>query len=350
MRILYLYAELMGYQIPVFDVYVRHYGCEVHVVHWDQRKLTPYKPPTVSGVVYYPRSAYSRRQLVELAATIDPNLVYVSGWMDRGYLSVCRFLRRRGIPVASGFDDQWMGTLRQRAAAFTPGAVRRMHFSHAWVFGPYQFEFAARLGFRKQETLFNCCSADVRLFNDAHLKAQPGKRLKYPHRLLCVARFDRVKGIDLLVSAWRNIRRDRKDWELSFVGNGPLGDSLAKEPDVCVKPFAHPDQLVDEVAASGCLVLPSRIEPWGLVLHEFAAAGLPIVCSDACGAAPLFVVPGDNGYVFQSEDVGSLERSLLKVINSSDEILRRMSARSHEYGQRITPELTAASFMSILEN
>jgi len=349
MRILYLYAELMGYQIPVFDSYVRHYGCEVHVVHWDQRKLTPYKPPPVNGVVYYPRSAYDRRQLVDLAAAIKPSIAYVSGWMDRDYLSVCRFLRRAEVPVASGFDDQWTGTLRQRAASFIPAAIRRMHFSHAWVFGPYQFEFAARLGFRKEETIFNCCSADLTLFNEAHLKSLPVKRLKYPHRFLCVARFDAVKGIDLLVSAWKNIRRDRKDWELYFVGNGPLGESLAKEPEVCVMQFVQPDQLVDEVAASGCLVLPSRKEPWGVVLHEFAAAGLPIICSDACGAAPLFVVPGDNGYLFQAGDVGSLERSMLKVINSSDEDLRAMSTRSHEYGQRITPELTAASFMSILE-
>lgn len=285
---------------------------------------------------------------MDLAATIKPSIAYVSGWMDRDYLRVCRFLRRAGVPVVSGFDDQWTGTLRQKVASFTPAAIRKMHFSHAWVFGPYQFEFAARLGFTKQETIFNCCSADLALFNGAYLKAQPAKRLKYPHRFLCVARFDGVKGIDLLVSVWKSIRRDRRDWELCFIGNGPLAESLANEPDVSVKQFIQPDQLVDEVVAGGCLVLPSRKEPWGLVLHEFAAAGLPIICSDACGAAPLFVVAGDNGYVCQAGDVESLERSMMNVIKSSDDDLRAMSTRSHEYGQRITPEMTAASFMSIL--
>ncbi|MEO8284690.1 MAG: hypothetical protein ABI568_15030, partial [Pseudarthrobacter sp.] len=75
----------------------------------------------------------------------------------------------------------------------------------------------------------------------------------------------------------------------------------------------------------------------------------PVVCSDACGAVPLFVTPGNNGYVFEAGDVGSLERNMLKVINSTDDDLRAMSARSHEHGQRISPELAAASFMSILE-
>jgi glycosyltransferase involved in cell wall biosynthesis len=344
-----LYAEIMGYQIPVFDQYVRSYGCDVHVVHWDQRKLTPYQPPALDGVVYYPRSAYNRQQLLELAAVLNPSAVYVSGWMDRDYLSVCRFLRRRGVPVAAGFDDQWHGTLRQRVASFVPASVRRSVFSHAWVFGPWQFEYAARLGFTKQETIFNCCSADLALFNEAYRSCQVAKSRRYPHRFLCVARFDVVKGVDLLVRAWKNIRSRRNDWELCFLGNGPLRESLAKEPDVDVLPFVQPDQLIPRVAAAGCLILPSRFEPWGLVLHEFAAAGLPIICSDACGAAPLFVVPGANGYTFPAGNVAGLERQMLKMIEATDEELGAMSGRSHEYGQRITPELTAASFMSMLE-
>lgn len=320
----------------------------MHVVHWDHRKLTPYRPPEVDGVTYYSRSAYDRRRLMDLVRDIDPDIVYVSGWMDRDYLSACRMLRRAGVPVVSGFDDQWTGTLRQRVASFMPDALRTLHFSHAWVFGPYQFEFAARLGFRKHETIFDCCSADLALFNDAHRKAAPIRRVRYPHRFICVARFDSVKGVDLLVTAWKNIRRDRRDWELCFIGNGSLAPSLAAEPDVTVKEFIQPDQLVDEVAAAGCLVLPSRKEPWGVVLHEFAAAGLPIICSDACGAAPMFVVPGNNGYICEAGSVASLERGLLRIINTNDDELRTMSARSHEYGQRITPAMTAASFLSIV--
>jgi glycosyltransferase involved in cell wall biosynthesis len=349
MRILYLYAELMGYQIPVFDLYVRQFGCAVDVVHWDQRKLTPYQPPAVDGVAYHPRSRYDRRGLLDFAASTKPDIAYVSGWMDRDYLAVCRYLRRNSVPVASGFDDQWIGTPRQRAAALLPGALRKAHFSHAWVFGPYQFEFAARLGFRKEEIIFNCCSADLALFNDAYDRSISSKRQRYPHRFLFVGRLEPIKGVDLLVEAWRSIRAERRDWELRFVGNGVLADRLESEPDVCVKDFAQPDDLVAEVGAAGCLVLPSREEPWGVVLHEFAAAGLPIVCSDACGAAPLFVVPGYNGYICEGADVESLARSMLKIVRSSDDELAMMAARSHECGQRITPELTAASFMSILQ-
>jgi len=349
MRILYLYAELMGYQVPVLEVYVRKYGCEVHVVHWDHNKLTPYAPPILNGIAYYPRSAYDRGGLVQLAAKIRPQIACVSGWMDRDYLSVCRFLRSEGIPVVSGFDDVWTGSLRQKVASFVPSALRRRYFSHAWVTGPYQFEFAARLGFKKEETIFNCYSADVPLFNKAFHSSRPSKIVKYPHRFLCVARFDPVKGIDLLVDAWRDLRGKRKDWELCFVGNGPLGESLAKVPEVSVKPFVPPEGLLDEAAASGCLVLPSRKEPWGVVLHEFAAAGLAIICSDVCGAAPMFVTPGANGYIFRAGDLDSLQRSMLNIINSSDETLQDFSTRSHEYGQHITPDLTAASFMSILE-
>jgi glycosyltransferase involved in cell wall biosynthesis len=95
--------------------------------------------------------------------------------------------------------------------------------------------------------------------------------------------------------------------------------------------------------------VPSRKEPWGLVLHEFSAAGLPIICSDECGAAPLFIVPNYNGYMFKALDIEDLVNQMLKIINMSDDQLVRMSQKSHFLGQRITPEISAASFMSIID-
>ena len=97
----------------------------------------------------------------------------------------------------------------------------------------------------------------------------------------------------------------------------------------------------------GCFILPSRNEPWGLVLHEFAAAGFPIICSENCGAVPMFVINNFNGYTFTPNNTEDLENQMLKIINSSDEELLKKSLCSHTMGQRITPEITAANFLSL---
>ena len=350
MKILYLYSELMGYQIPVLKEYVTKYGAEVHFFHWDHKKMTPYTPPEIDNIFYYKRSEFSTSQLKKFVIKCNPDIVYISGWMDKGYLSVVMPLRKNGVPVVAGIDDMWWKTNRQRLASILFPAFRKLFFSHAWVAGPYQYEFAKRLGFRNFEIRFNSLSADIEIFNSAFNKSIVKKKEKYPHRFIYVGRFEPVKGVDVLAKAWRNISDQKKDWELYIIGNGSLYDYLTSFSDLITLDFMQPEILVNEVEKSGCFVLPSRKEQWSLVLHEFSAAGLPIICSDICGAIPVFVTEKYNGYTFKSNNVNDLEKKMLKIINSTDEELIKMSENSHLVGQKITPQISAASFLSILDH
>ena len=167
MRILYLYAEIMGYQLPVFEEYTTMYDAEVHVVHWDHKKLTPYAIPYLKNVVFYNRSDFNYTKLVSLVKSIMPNIVYVSGWMDKDYLKVCTELKSMGIPIVAGCDTQWKGSFRQIVASFLFRLTYKRSLSYIWVAGPYQFEYARKLGFNKSEIIFNCLSADNNLFETA---------------------------------------------------------------------------------------------------------------------------------------------------------------------------------------
>jgi len=138
MKILYLYSELMGYQIPILRQYVENYNAEVHVMHWDHKKQTPYIPPTIDNVFFYDRSKYKTNELMKFVSEINPDIIYISGWMDRGYLNAIIKPRRKGIPVVCGFDDIWFKTIRQRIASIIFPIFKYLFFSHAWVAGPYQ--------------------------------------------------------------------------------------------------------------------------------------------------------------------------------------------------------------------
>jgi len=348
--ILYLYAELMGYQIPIFEELIENYKVELHIVHWDKKKLTPYIPPKLRNVKYYNRSEYNRKELLQLADKIQPNLMYISGWMDKDYLYVAKQFRKTNIPIVAGSDTQWKGNIRQWIASIIfPYTVKRC-FSHIWVAGPYQYEYARKLSFKKKEIIFNCLSANTDLFNQAYSKSLQKKKENYSHKFLYVGRFEKIKGLEILIKAWSDIsREDKKDWELCLIGNGTMKTFLEKQTDVIVMDFMQPDDLAEEIEAAGCFILPSLIEPWALVLHEFAAAGMPIICSEVCGAAPVFVINAYNGYIFKNGSVLELQKSMKKVIATSDEDLFKMGERSHQYGQKISPKVAAASLMSIMD-
>ena len=148
MRILYLYTELMGYNLPVLRQLVERYGASIDVIHWNRNKLTPYKPDAIPGVTFHERAALTPAGMVELALKRSPQVVYITAWMDRGYLPVARALKARGVPVVTGLDSQWTGSLRQRLGAqLVRWVYKPRYFSHVWVPGPLQFEYAARIGF-----------------------------------------------------------------------------------------------------------------------------------------------------------------------------------------------------------
>lgn len=348
MKILYLYAAVMGYTMATIRELSLRYSLEIHVVHWDNKKRSPFQPQFTENVFFYPRSEYSVAKMKDLARQVGADLVVCSGWQDKGYLQIASILRKKGVPVVAGIDTQWKGSLRQHVASIF-GFYLKRYFSHAWVAGSNQFEFARRLGFKKKEIIFDLYSADTAFFNAAYSTCKKDKEIRYPHRFLFVGRLEKVKAVDLLADAWANLAEKKKDWELVFIGNGSLKDSLQKQRGITVKDFMQPDFLKQEVRDAGCFILPSRGDAWGVVIHEFTAAGLPLVCSDVCGAAQSFLIHGLNGFCFESETVESLTKQMLNIIESSDEVLCKMSEHSHELAQRITPATSAANLLSILD-
>ena len=57
--------------------------------------------------------------------------------------------------------------------------------------------------------------------------------------------------------------------------------------------------------------MPSRYEPWGVAIAEAAAAGLPILCTEACGASVELVRPYYNGLIVPTDDAQSLADAMI---------------------------------------
>lgn len=92
--------------------------------------------------------------------------------------------------------------------------------------------------------------------------------------------------------------------------------------------FRQIDELPRFYAHAGCFVHPALEEPWGLVLNEAMACGLPILSGNNVGAAEELVDEGVNGWTFDAEDVGEMEKSLRKMAGQSEEQRLAMGAAS----------------------
>jgi glycosyltransferase involved in cell wall biosynthesis len=63
-------------------------------------------------------------------------------------------------------------------------------------------------------------------------------------------------------------------------------------------------------------VLPSRHEPWGLIVNEVMNAARPVIISDDVGCAPDLIQNGVNGFIYPVGDVRALEQALRSVLDT----------------------------------
>jgi len=354
-KILVLYSTYVPCAYVVNKALIKA-GAEVHVVRWDAEiiflkknfKHSVYTPQETKGLSLYNRSDFKNvNELYGLVEKLNPQIILVSGTMDKLYLKVCSRIRQKtNIPVVCNTDEQYNGTIKNWVKIILSPVSQKRWFDYMFVPSYWQYEMALKYGYKRDKILlYNLC-ADVELFARTDIE----KKVKsYPKNFLFIGRYSPEKGLTQLKAAWRQIK-DKKGWTLTLVGDGPLKPELENQPDILCLNHLSQEGLLDLVQESGCFVLPSLSDPHPLVLHEAVAAGLPIVCSNVCGSILHFVLSSYNGYIFSHNKANDLKCKMEKIINLSDEELIEFSRNSRKLSTRITPEITAKTILSILEN
>lgn len=341
--ILYLYREIMPYNIPVLKALVNR-GYEIHVVQDDEKKFTSYVPEAIDGVSFYKKSDFDSSSLKDFSFKINPVIIYISDRTIPLYNKIgVLYNKKKKVPVISGNDTPWYGG-KQWFNVLTSFFRHKRFFSHMIVAGMRQYEYAKKLGFSNDNIIFPMNSANTAVFTVNEIDEN---RFKDKKDLLFVGRFVKVKGLDLLVKAWQRI--DNKNGaKLILVGNGDLLDKYSLPDDIEVHKFSNQQELLKLSERCIGFVLPSIFEPWGVVIHEFAAAGLPIIATNVCGAVPYLVINNYNGYVIKENDVDSLKNAISKLMSLDSDELLDMGRRSRELSKSIYPERVAAAILSTL--
>lgn len=176
-------------------------------------------------------------------------------------------------------------------------------------------------------------------------------------RILFAGRFMEQKNPTHLVEAL--IRLENLPWTCTMAGDGPLFEQVRQRAAdsglagrFSFPGWVTPEQVLDLMASSDILALPSRSEGLPVVGVQGLAMGLALVLSDAGGNVEL-VQPGQNGHLFPAGDLNALTESLRSLLTSPSAI-QSAQAKSREMAKafdlNVIVEKYEAIFQELIRN
>lgn len=342
MKVAYLMMDYVPHQLTSMNTLVEEY--KVNILSYsisEKFKYVPEKKENFQPILFKDQP---KKQVYQDILKFNPSVLVVAGWMIKDYVWIAKQIKKNTkIKVVAMSDTPWYGTLKQKINAWISPLHLKKAFDYLWVAGFRQYDYARKLGFANNQIIFNSLSADNKLFHHVEIER---KKTNYPKNFLYVGRFAPEKGLNILLEAWEKIQ-DKQGWTLTLIGDGPLKNEFIHREDIKIKDYMAHDELLMEMQNAGCFVLPSLHEPWALVIHEAACAGLPIICTEVCGAAPHFVIDKFNGFQVNKGDSQDLANKIVLLMNHTDKELIEMSTKSRVLSNRISPDITVASLLAI---
>ena len=209
--------------------------------------------------------------------------------------------------------------------------------------------------FPKLEGKITCIYNGVNLCELQVVTNELCKSVKLPY-LLCIAMHNEKKGLDVLLYAFAELQKTHPFLDLVLVGDGPLTHQL--------KVLAARLAIIDKVKFLGrqgrsrvaellrdceVFVLPSRSEPFGIVLIEAMAFRKPIV-STRVGGIPEIIEDRKNGILVEPDAPNALAEAICMVLGDKD--LRSTIAENGycTVHKRFLSEHTGATYEAMFYN
>jgi glycosyltransferase involved in cell wall biosynthesis len=168
-------------------------------------------------------------------------------------------------------------------------------------------------------------------------------------------RFIARKNVDLLLRAYARYRTRASGeipWGLVIAGGGEEEARLkalerALDLDGVIWPgFVQYDELPLYYGLASAFVHAAVAEPWGLVVNEAIASGLPVLVSRSVGAAGELVAHGVNGYLFDPHDANDLAEAMTQLAGLSAVERTDMASASSAIASRWEPSRFGAGLLT----
>jgi 1,2-diacylglycerol 3-alpha-glucosyltransferase len=259
-------------------------------------------------------------------------------WEYRIMLLLCKYLNIKVILFAESWygENKWVNGLKGKFLNWTcsgflvSGQKAMTHFSE-------------KLGLATSKIRMGYSVVD-----NAHFASHQNPEKE--NILLCVARFSEEKNLIRLVRAFQKSALSAS-WTLKLVGGGPqkteLEQLIGNSRNIQLSDWLSYQALPFLYGHARFFILPSTFEPWGLVVNEAMAAGLPIALSKNVGSFPDLLKNG-NGFLFDAENEDSIRNCLNRINQLSRNELEEMGEKSLELVGEFTPEVWSQRFLELV--
>ncbi len=361
-RLAYVVTHPIQYQAPMLARIAREPGIELRVffisdistrgyedsgfgkkIAWDVPLLRGYEHlflRVLSGqerlTFWLPIVAGLKKEL----EAFKPDIVWVHGWVHWALLQAIISARGLGALVALRGE---IGTHAENIAGYrkaVKGFFIKWLFSRIDVFlaiGSLNYEYYRSRGISEDRIEMMPYAVDNDYFRNRSLERSEEarelrKKLDIPQDavvILFCGKMTKRKRALMLMEAYVELLegRDRNMPVpyLLYVGDGEERQMLEERArrsgcnTVRFVGFVNQRDLPLYYSLGDVFVLPSDREPWGLVVNEAMAAGMPVVVSDEVGCAPDIVRHGVNGYIFDAGSRQSL-REVLGLLGTREDL------------------------------
>jgi glycosyltransferase involved in cell wall biosynthesis len=310
------------------------------------------------------RSGELETRIADALTGFRPDAVLVPGWATKAAFAILAWAIARKVPAvvmsestAHDSSPSWPRNLIKRTivTCFTSGLVGgSLHQDYLTMLGLPKNQIF--VGYDVVDNDYFDAGANAARLEDSRFRAC----FELPERyILASARFVPIKNLVGLIEAYSLYRRKagRGAADLVILGDGPERPRIVAaiasnglEPYVHLSGFRQYNELPTYYGLAEAFVHVSLIEPWGLVVNEAMAAGLPVLVSRTCGCASDLVEEGGNGFVVDPLDAAGIARRLAQISEENGEFRGAMGRRSRELIAQYPPARFASGALFAVES
>jgi glycosyltransferase involved in cell wall biosynthesis len=366
-RLVILTEIIAPYRIPVFNALAQQEGIDLHVIFLAENDPTLRKWRTYKDEIHFSFQVLQswRRRVGTYSALLNwgvssalrrasPDAILCGGYNYIASWKCLWWARRNHVPFFLWVEST-PADLRRNNPLVESLKTNFLRRSHAFVV-PGKSSFAYLRGYgAREEMIYTAPNAvDIEFFRQGAQKARDNatdllRVLHLPARyFLFVGRLVSEKGVFDLLRAYGALAAElRREIGLVFAGEGSARPELERRAaaigpgTVHFAGFVQREQLPTYYGLADVLVFPTRSDPWGLVVNEAMACGLPVIASSVAGCSADLVEDDWNGRVVRAGDISQFAHSMNEL--TCDAALRSlMGRRGRERILRYSPEACAA--------
>lgn len=318
-----------------------------------------------------------RRRLRPLLDTLRPDAMAIAGWGGSDALTCLSWCRRNSVRrivmsetrAADGRRVWWKEMVKRYLISRFDGALvgGRSHRDYLAGLGMdpgrigFGYDVVENDWFRRRVGEFRCGHAPYFLASNRFIPRKNLLRLIDAYGAYVRAGRDPERAGGVVIHGAAEPPERPSPWALVLLGDGEQKPEIVARcrelglPVVEAAPWDAPadggaparmggvvffpgfrqiDDLPRFYSGAACFIHPALEEPWGLVINEAMACGLPVLSSDNVGAAEELVDDGVNGWLFDPRDVAGMAAAMARMAGQTDSALKAMGVA----GMRILEE------------